>query len=230
MGKSSAPPAPDYAAAAVAQGQENRETAQFNAGANRVNQYTPQGSSTWTIRPGADLNNPQPGDYIQTTTLSPTQQAIYDQTAAIDNSLLGTASEQLARVRNTFNSPIDLSGLPGWRTSGQTGPQPAANATSPKTAPMAAIAPPTPTGAMPGPQTNQLAAILQGLAGGMSAPSGGSGWGGGMPSGGGMSFSDPSARSPGFGPGMASGSSLPAGGGSPGMEALIQAMMARRAQ
>lgn len=131
MGKSSAPPAPDYAAAAVAQGQENRDTARFNAGANRVNQITPQGSSTWTIRPGADLNNPQPGDYIQTTTLSPHQQGLYDQTAAIDNSLLRTAASQLGRVQDTFNSPIDLSGLPGWRTSGQAGPQPSRNATSP---------------------------------------------------------------------------------------------------
>lgn len=132
MGKSSAPPPPDYAAAAVAQGQENRDTARFNAGANRVNQFTPQGSSTWTIRPGADLDNPQPGDYIQTTTLSPEQQALYSQTADIDRSLLDTASRQLSRVQQTFDSPIDLSGLPAWRTSGQAGPQPSQMATAPR--------------------------------------------------------------------------------------------------
>ena len=126
MGKSSAPPAPDYEAAAVAQGQENRETARFNAGANRVNQYTPQGSSVWTIRPGADLDNPQPGDYIQTTTLSPEQQSIYDQTAMIDNALLRVAGGQLGRVAETFNTPLDLSGLPAWRTSGQGMPTGAA--------------------------------------------------------------------------------------------------------
>ena len=119
MGKSSAPPAPDYEAAAIAQGKENRETAQFNAGANRVNQYTPQGSSVWTIRPGADLDNPQPGDYIQTITLSPEQQSIYNQTAMIDNALLQVAGGQLGRVADTFNTPLDLSGLPAWRTSGQ---------------------------------------------------------------------------------------------------------------
>ena len=119
MGKSSAPPAPDYEAAAIAQGKENRETARFNAGANRVNQYTPQGSSVWTIRPGADLDNPQPGDYIQTITLSPEQQSIYNQTAMIDNALLQVAGGQLGRVADTFNTPLDLSGLPAWRTSGQ---------------------------------------------------------------------------------------------------------------
>ena len=119
MGKSSAPPPPDYAAAAVAQGQANKDTAKFNAGANRVTQIAPQGTSTWTIRPGADPDNPQPGDYIQTTQLSPEQQSIYDQTAEIDNALLGTASRQLGRVDATFNSPLDLSSLPAWRTSGQ---------------------------------------------------------------------------------------------------------------
>ena len=119
MGKSSAPPPPDYEAAAVAQGKADKEAAKFNAGANRVTQIAPQGSSTWTIRPGADPDNPQPGDYIQTTQLSPEQQSIYDQTAGIDNALLGTASRQLDRVDATFNSPLDLSSLPAWRTSGQ---------------------------------------------------------------------------------------------------------------
>ena len=134
MGKGSAPPPPDYEAAAVAQGQANRETAQYNTGANRVNQYTPQGSSTWTTRPGADPNNPQPGDYIQTTTLSPEQQRQYDEGNRITESLMGTAGRQLDRVDQTFNSPIDLSGLPSWRTSGQTGAQPSPTATNPSMA------------------------------------------------------------------------------------------------
>lgn len=132
MGKSKAPPAPDYEAAAIAQGQANRETAQYNTGANRVNQYGPQGSTTWTMRPGADPNNPQPGDYIQTTALSPEQQRQYDESNRITEALLGTAGRQLQRVDQTFNSPVDLSGLPGWRTSGQTGAQPMQNATSPQ--------------------------------------------------------------------------------------------------
>ena len=132
MGKSKAPPAPDYEAAAVAQGEASRDTARYNTGANRVNQYGPQGSTTWTIRPGADPENPQPGDYIQTTALSPEQQRQYEESNRITEALLGTAGRQLDRVDQTFNSPIDLSGLPGWRTSGQMGSQPAANATSPQ--------------------------------------------------------------------------------------------------
>lgn len=201
MGKSNTPPPPDYAAAAVAQGQENRDTARFNAGANRVNQVTPQGSSTWTIRPGADLDNPQPGDYVQTTTLSPEQQAIYEQTAGIDRSLLDTASRQLSRVQQTFDSPIDLSGLPAWRTSGQAGPQPSATATAPR------------MGQMPAPDMQTMKSASFG-AGGMPA--------GGAAGGAGMNF-DPNAL-------QALGALLGGSGGGQtgGMDKVLSAMVSRQ--
>lgn len=48
MGKASAPPAPDYAAAAQATAQGNREAAEYAVNANRINQYTPYGSLTYT--------------------------------------------------------------------------------------------------------------------------------------------------------------------------------------
>lgn len=49
MGKSagSAPPAPDAAATAAAQGAANADTARLQASLNRVNQYTPTGSVTY---------------------------------------------------------------------------------------------------------------------------------------------------------------------------------------
>lgn len=121
MGKSSAPPAPDYEAAAIAQGVAERDTAQYNNAANRVDQVGPQGSSTWSIRPGADPNNPQPGDYTQTTTLSADQQRQYDEGNRITEALLGMSGRQLALVDKTFSTPLDLSSLPAWRTSGQGG-------------------------------------------------------------------------------------------------------------
>ena len=77
-GKSKAPKAPDYAAAAEAQGVANKETAIVNNAMNRVNQITPDGSKTWTMKPGADPNNPKVGDYIETTTDSPEQKVIRD--------------------------------------------------------------------------------------------------------------------------------------------------------
>ena len=172
MGKSSAPPPPDYAAAAVAQGQANKDAAKFNAGANRVTQIAPQGSSTWTIRPGADPDNPQPGDYIQTTQLSPEQQSIYDQTAGIDNALLGTASRQLGRVDATFNSPLDLSSLPAWRTSGQgqAAPQMQQQAPAQQAPAQQAAAGGGNAGALSAALTQLLASYSQGGGGGGQAP------------------------------------------------------------
>lgn len=48
MGKASAPPAPDYEAAARETAAGNMEAARMATQANRPNQYTPWGSSTWT--------------------------------------------------------------------------------------------------------------------------------------------------------------------------------------
>jgi len=67
MGKSDPPAAPDYKGQAVAQS---------NSG--KYNETTPYGSISWAIRPGADPDNPQPGDYIRTTALAPEQQQLYD--------------------------------------------------------------------------------------------------------------------------------------------------------
>jgi hypothetical protein len=47
-GKGSAPPAPDYTAAAEKQGQSSLEAIRAQTAANRPNQYTPWGSQTWT--------------------------------------------------------------------------------------------------------------------------------------------------------------------------------------
>jgi len=56
MSKGSTPPPPDYEAAAKATAEGNLEAAQYATQANRVDQYTPWGSSTWssTGGPGFD--------------------------------------------------------------------------------------------------------------------------------------------------------------------------------
>lgn len=72
MGKSSsAPESPDYKGAAIATANSNK--------ANTSNQY---GTGTWVLRPGADQENPQAGDWTQVTSLSPEQQALYNQNTA----------------------------------------------------------------------------------------------------------------------------------------------------
>jgi hypothetical protein len=68
LGKQSPPGVPDYKGAAIA-----------TSAGNRYSTAGPTGTTTWSLRPGADPNNPQPGDYIQSTQLSQGQQQLYDQ-------------------------------------------------------------------------------------------------------------------------------------------------------
>lgn len=51
MPSADAPPAPDYQAIARTEGEESRNTAVFNSNLNRVDQYTPGGSLTWSRDP-----------------------------------------------------------------------------------------------------------------------------------------------------------------------------------
>lgn len=110
MGKPSAPAAPDYAAAAVAQGDASKETAIANNAMNRLNQVGPNGNITYTLREGADPTNPQVGDYTQTTTLSDAQQGLLDGSNRIQQSLLNTGQAGLDRVTSTMSTPLDLTG------------------------------------------------------------------------------------------------------------------------
>lgn len=112
MGKSKAPPAPDYAAAAKQQGQDNLVAAQQTAALNRPTQIDPNGSQTWSLREGADPKNPQAGDWIVTTKLNPTQQALKDQQDALSSQFGNLASSALSTIGDTMGQKFDISGLP----------------------------------------------------------------------------------------------------------------------
>jgi len=115
VSKPKAPAAPDYAAAAVAQGDANKETAIANNAMNRLDEVTPQGTIKYTLREGADPNNPQVGDYLRTTTLSPEQQALYDSSQRINQSLLNTGESSLANVSKVMGTPLDTSGVRAYQ-------------------------------------------------------------------------------------------------------------------
>lgn len=135
MAGGSAPPAPDYAALTKQQGEENRNTANFNANLNRVNQVGPNGSSTWSLRPGADPNNPQPGDYIQTVSLGAQEQAQYDQKNAIVNALLNkfSASQGGAAFNPYPYTNAQGQVLSGYGTSAAPGQAPTSAPAAPQT-------------------------------------------------------------------------------------------------
>lgn len=124
MGKPKAPPAPDYAALATQQGTESRDTAGFNSNLNRVNQYGPDGSSTWATRPGADPRNPRAGDWSQTISYSPDQQRLYDSQNRISQQFANTAEAGLGRVGNSMGQSFNPQGLPGLQTVNAGGAQP----------------------------------------------------------------------------------------------------------
>src|SRR6185436_3784263 len=99
------------------QGQSNNETAKFNSNINRVDQVGPNGSTTWTIKPGADPNNPKPGDYVQTS-LSAPQQQLLDQGNKLSLGLADVASSSLNRVGQGMATPFDTSKIGTLNTSG----------------------------------------------------------------------------------------------------------------
>ena len=118
MGKSSpsAPAAPDPAATAAAQGAANVETATRQGTLNRVNEYTPYGSSVYSKI--GDVTDPNtPAAYARTTTLDPAQQAIVDQQTAISGSLNTLAGDQLGRVSTALADPFSYEGMPAAPTA-----------------------------------------------------------------------------------------------------------------
>jgi hypothetical protein len=121
MGKGSAPSAPaapnpvDTARASTS---TNVATAITNAFLNNTNQNTPDGSLrydqtntyNWTDPyTGTNISIPQ---FTATTSLSPQQQAIQDQTNAAKFNLAGLANTQSDRLSKLLGSEIDLGNAP----------------------------------------------------------------------------------------------------------------------
>ena len=107
--KPSAPPAPDYAAAAQAQGAANRETALASWQLNNANQVTPWGSRTVTNAQGQPIT----GDtgYTVTTTLNPQDQANLNAQRNIESGVLGLAPSLINRATSGLDT-MNPSNLP----------------------------------------------------------------------------------------------------------------------
>ena len=92
FGTQKAPKTPDYAGAAAATAEGNKAAALTAGALNRPTQITPTGSQTWSLKEGADPNNPQPGDWIATTSYSPEQQKLYEGQTSAQQGLVNTAN------------------------------------------------------------------------------------------------------------------------------------------
>lgn len=100
MGKGSAPPAPDYTGAAIAQGQANVDTVRKQAELNRINQYTPLGNQIYT-----DLGNDRWQSNID---LTPKGQQLFDSTLTGSQGMQDTANALLGNVQGTLSNPVDF--------------------------------------------------------------------------------------------------------------------------
>lgn len=106
----SPPPAPDPYATANAQTQSNKETAAANAALNRVNQYTPWGSSTYAQAGSDTQGNPL---WSQTVSLSPDQQKLLDSSNRISQQMANLGESQLGTVANAVGQQVDFSKASG---------------------------------------------------------------------------------------------------------------------
>jgi hypothetical protein len=110
MGKSaSAPPAPDYTAAAKETAAGNLDAARANIAANRVNQYTPYGSLEYKIAGADPYGNPT---WSATQSLSPVQQQLLDYQNQSSLGLGQLAGKGLGYVGKMLDTPFDISKLP----------------------------------------------------------------------------------------------------------------------
>lgn len=108
MGKPSAPAAPDPVATAQAQTASNKETAVANAGLNRVDQYSPYGSSVYSVIGSNADGTPK---YRQDVNLSPEQQDLYNKVTQGQSYLASTGLGMLGRVGQEYDTPLDTSSI-----------------------------------------------------------------------------------------------------------------------
>ncbi len=99
---------PDYTGAAEATGQSNIKAAQLATAANRVNQYTPYGSLTYSQEGTDPYGNPM---WAARQSLSPDQQELYNLDIATSKGLGQLQSKGLGYVGQMLDQPFDTSKL-----------------------------------------------------------------------------------------------------------------------
>lgn len=106
----STPAAPDYEAAAEAQGQSSREVTEQQTWANRPDQNTPFGQTSWQNTPTWD---PSTGQYInrwtQNTTLNDQSQRALDAQMGLTTGRSELAGSMMPRMQDEFGNEMDWS-------------------------------------------------------------------------------------------------------------------------
>jgi hypothetical protein len=107
MGKS-APKAPDYTAAAEAQGESSRQNTEQQTWANRPDINTPFGSQSWQQTPEYDPTTGQMlNKWTQNTTLDPKSQHALDSQLDLTSGRSDLANSLFPRAQNEFGSAMN---------------------------------------------------------------------------------------------------------------------------
>ena len=115
-----APPAPDYTGAAEATGAASEKVATQQTYANRPNQYSPFGATTWQPGQTIDPGTGQPvTSWDQISQLNPQAQAALDSQLALTRGKSDLAQNFMGRVAQDYSQPYDWSNLPGMSQAPQ---------------------------------------------------------------------------------------------------------------
>lgn len=109
MGFLSAPKAPDPMRTAQAQAGLNRETAITQQEMNMIGQNSPWGSVSYNQTGTSASGTPQ---YQQTTSLSPSQQRIFNQSQAAQGNLAEIGKQQTNFLQNYLRGGVNTQGVP----------------------------------------------------------------------------------------------------------------------
>jgi len=114
--KGSAPAAPDYVGAAGAQGEAGKDIATQQTWANRPNQFSPFGSSTWGAQAQIDPATGKPvTSWTQEQQLNPLLQGTLDSQFGMQKGRSDLAAGQMGRVQQDLGQPFDWTNLPGMQ-------------------------------------------------------------------------------------------------------------------
>jgi len=106
---------PDYMGAATAQGNQNQVLNAQQTAANRPNQYTPWGSSTWQQSLGKDAATGQPiTEWTQTQSLNPASQNALESQQALQANRSWMGNAMLGNVGQSLSQPFDWSSAPAF--------------------------------------------------------------------------------------------------------------------
>lgn len=107
------PAAPNYAAAAVAQGAANKDAALYNTKLGRPNEYTPYGERIWTQVPNpgnkkGKYSKDEVPQYQSKINFTPEGQKLFDADMAIKLGMSNIGQTALTGVQNSLSKPVDF--------------------------------------------------------------------------------------------------------------------------